>query len=106
MASTISFEVNLEDPTEVITDSDELKDVLGSVAEQLRESISALSPGDEFPDSIQVAEVEGGYAVYTDEFEGWWVEFGTGQRHTANGANRGEMPPFAPFRRGVESMGA
>jgi len=99
---TVAFEPENVD----LSDEDALKEALGEFAERIRGAATEVTPGDEFPNTIQMAEVEGGFLVYTEDYKAWWIEFGTGQRETQNGANRGEMPTFAPFRRGIEAAGA
>lgn len=108
MTSKVTFSFEVEgNPDELVKGSDEMQRLLGDAAEELRDTVSSLAPGDDFPDTITVSEVNDvGFIVYTEDFKAWWIEFGTGQRHTRDGANRGEMPAFAPFRRGIEAIGA
>ena len=65
----------------------------------------AAAPGT-FQESIEVVDspdTPGAKRVQATDPRFHWVEFGTGMRENRAGANRGEMPPFAPFRRAAET---
>lgn len=95
-----------EDAIRELFTSDEMIAAMVERAEPIAEEIRALAPGDHYPDTIEVVETEEGAAIRTLSPLGHLIEFGTGMRETKEGANRGEMPAIAPFRRGAEAAGA
>jgi len=87
----------------------ELQAHLNELADELAGKISDLSPGSQYPQTIETAETTTaeGYAaaaVFSKSPLAHLIEFGTGMRETREGANRGEMPAFAPFRLAIDSM--
>lgn len=48
----------------------------------------------------------GGVRVESTDGRFGWIEFGTSDRQNQSGADRGEMPAYAPFRQSADSTGS
>ena len=114
----MQIELN-QDAIDALAMSQDVQDVIEQVAQDLADSIRSLTPEMSTPQteqsdaadpgemiaSIEVgdSDVVGGRRVLSTDGRYRWIEFGTGMRENASGANRGEMPAFAPFRRSAEA---
>lgn len=116
-----SIELNLDAIVNIPRDNmdpDALQEVADKLADSVRDETPELStpqtadsnaaePG-EMRGSIEVTDAgeehPGGKRVVAKDGRFRWVEFGTGMRENKAGAERGEMPAFAPFRKAAESF--
>lgn len=104
---------------DAIAHSTEVQNALLEQAEELADIVRALTPELSTPQtaesnaaepgammaSIEAVPIPDGARVQATDRRFHWLEFGTGMRENKAGANRGEMPAYAPFRRGAEAFG-
>ena len=84
-----------------------IRDLTPEMSTPQTEDSDAAEPG-EMAASIEVMESprsseDGSLRVVAMDGRFHWIEFGTGMRENAEGAERGEMPAFAPFRQAADS---